>query len=513
MLRTICISSLAALALIWMGSTAMAAPTNFVGLNTHQPADDVLDAAKALGVPWVRIDFNWFQAEPSKGKYNWTLFDKIINNAIARGLKVFPTIGYGPAWAKDPAHQNKDGKTHNDTPKAGEYQKFCQVAAARYKGKITHWGLWNEPNLDFLETTDKNIWINRIVLEGIKGIKAGCPSCKVLGPELASVGKIHASWFDASLKALKKAGLMYDIITWHNYAAFHEIKPNYVPACPGGDYYEHDLEKGRRCFGVLIGAKAPYEVMQDNKVTHIPLWMTETGYKAPVGDSKKTGEQVTYYRRVLEEQLKRSWYTATFFYEIVDDNNIADKWGMAVRNSGSGQKWPGSYKQKPVWGFMKKALANQPKFGGSGTDCNDGLDNDGDKKIDYPQDTGCSSASDPTETPGGTPKPDAGKPKLDKGGPGPKLDKGGPGPKLDKGGPGPKLDKGGPGPKKDKGGTGPKKDGKAGGKDGASKPGADAATPPAGGAGGACAVSTGGGGRGALILIIMIGLFVTRRRP
>ncbi len=418
-------------ALLLIVSPAQGAPNNIVGLNTHQPADDVLDAAKSLGVTWVRIDFNWYQAETKQGKYSWALFDKIINNAISRGLKVFPTIGYGPAWAKDPAHKNADGKTHNDTPKAGTYQAFCKAAAARYKGKITHWGLWNEPNLDFFESSDKNLWINRIVIEGIKGIKAGCPSCKVLGPELASVGKVHAAWFDASLKALKKAGLMYDIITWHNYAAFHEIKPNLIPQCPTGDYFLHDVEKGRRCFGVLIGSKAPWEVMQDNKVTHLPFWLTETGYKAPLSDTKKTGEQQTYYRRVLEEQLKRTWFQATFFYEIIDDNNIADKWGMAVRSSGSGQKWPGSYKLKPVWSYIKKWITQKPK---------------------------------PDM---GVPKPDVGAPpKLDKGTT-PKQDKGTP-PKLDgkapprdtKPWPGkekgvkPKKDSKGPGPVKDTGGGG-----------------------------------------------------------
>ena len=475
--------------LILIPLTATAAPTNIVGVNTHQPSDDVLDACKSLGVTWVRIDFNWYQVETKQGSYNWGLFDKMINAAKARGLKVFPTIGYGPAWAKDPAHVDKDGKTYNDTPKAGTYQKFCQAAAARYKGTITHWGLWNEPNLDFFESTDKNLWINRIVIEGIKGIKAGCPSCKVLGPELASVGKDHASWFDASLKALKKAGLMYDIITWHNYAAFHEISPNLIPQCPTGDYFLHDLEKGRRCFGVLIGAKAPYEVMQDNKVTNIPLWLTETGYKAPLSDTKKTGEQVIYYRRVLEEQLKRSWFTATFPYEIVDDNNIADKWGMAVRASGSGQKWPGSYQLKPVWGMVKKALANQPKFGGSGTDCNDGLDNDGDKLIDYPKDTGCSSASDPSETAGGTPKPDTGTPQLDQGTP-PKLDQASPPqqdakvPKQDTK-PWPVTDKGGPKPGEDSKVVTP-------GKEGAMQVDADTTMPPPVTSGGACDVSRGG---------------------
>jgi hypothetical protein len=399
MLKTICVG---AGLLACLCTLARAAPTNFIGVNTHQPASDVLDAAKALGVSWVRIDFNWYQVQPTATKTDWSLFDKLINEATKRGLKVFPTLGYGPDWA---CEADKDGKSNNNVPKAGKYQAFCQAAAARYKGKITHWGLWNEPNLDFFDGT-KQQWIDRVVIEGTKGIKAGCPACKVLGPELASIGSDYAVWLADSIKALKQASLMYDIVTWHIYGSFVELNPSW--ACWSGDLFIHDLDQHRTCLG-WHGPLSVREVLVNNKLSNLDVWITETGYKAPISDAKAQANQVTYYRRVLEEQLERSWWTHTFFYEVVDDNAISDKWGMAVRSTAGGAAWPSSYQLKPVWTFVKGVLAKQPALGGSGTDCNDGLDNDGDKLIDYPKDTGCASASDPTETPG-TAKPDAGAP-------------------------------------------------------------------------------------------------------
>jgi hypothetical protein len=398
-LRTAALAGLIA-ALVGLIAPAAAAPTNYLGVNAHQPAGDVLDAAKALGVSWVRIDFNWFQAQPSATKTDWSLFDTLINEAQKRGLKVFPSLGYGPAWASEP---DTDGKPHNNVPKVGAYQAFCQAAAARYKGKITHWGLWNEPNLDFFEGT-KQQWIDRVVIEGIKGIKAGCPGCKVVGPELASIGSDHAVWLADSLKALKQAGLMYDIISWHIYGSFKELKPGW--ACWDGDLFHHDLDAHRVCFG-LHSPLSVREVLINNKLSNLPVWLTETGYTAPSSDAAKKANQVTYYRRVVEEQLERPWWTHTFFYEIVDDNLISDKWGMAVRTS-AGAAWPGSYQLKPVWSFIQGVLSKQPALGGSGSDCSDELDNDGDKLIDFPADKGCASAADPTETAGST--PDAGPP-------------------------------------------------------------------------------------------------------
>ena len=437
---------IAAAPIIALATAASAAPTNYMGVNTHQPKDHVLDSVKDLGMSWVRIDFNWNQVEPKQGKFTWSHFDKMINAAHARGLKVFPTIGYGPSWATTDQDSKKGT---NDCPKPGLYYKVTKAAAAHYKGKITHWGLWNEPNLGGFCDCTMQQWVDRIVVEGVKGIKAGCPSCKVLGPELASVGNKHAQYLEASIVALKKQNLMWDIITHHIYSSFVELDITLL-ACTGDTFF-NDLDSHRKCMlGPVViyeGPLSPREVLLKHKLGHLPLWLTETGLKAPITDTKKQNNQVTYYRRVMEEQLKRSWWTHTFFYEIIDDNNWPDKWGMATV-SGSNPKYPGSYNKKPVWALMQKVLSKQPRYGGSGTDCNDGLDNDYDKKIDYPADTGCSSASDTTETPG-APKPDTGvTPKYDTGvtpkydtGVTPKYDKGvipkydtGVTPKYDQGG-------------------------------------------------------------------------------
>lgn len=374
-------------------ASAQSAPSHFAGVNAHQPSPDVLDAAKDLGVSWIRIDLNWLQVEPTRGTYNWAPFDAIIDGAIRRGLKVFPTLAYGPAWATE---ADGDGIASNNTPKPGEYQKFCQAVATRYGGKITHFGLWNEPNLaGFFEGTRQQ-WIDRVAIEGTRGIKAGCPSCLVLGPELATVGKDYATYLDSAIKAMRAVGLRFDIVTWHIYANFVEIDPGLL-LCTG-DTFQNKLDAHRVCKlgGVTVyeGPRSVREILLDNGLGDIPVWITETGRTAPLSDSKRTAEQVTYYRRVLEEQLKRSWYQNSFFYEIVDDNAIADKWGMAVR---MGSSYPASYSRKPVWNLLKQALRS-PAFGGAGSECDDGLDNDGDRRIDFPKDPDCASAADPKES-------------------------------------------------------------------------------------------------------------------
>ena len=73
------------------------------GVNVHAPQGPEMNAAfdrlKAAGIGWVRIDFIWAWAEPVRGKYDWRVYDAIAAAANARGLEVYATLAYTPAWA------------------------------------------------------------------------------------------------------------------------------------------------------------------------------------------------------------------------------------------------------------------------------------------------------------------------------------------------------------------------------------------------------------------------------
>src|SRR5215218_2131491 len=84
---------------------ASAAEASPFGINVHAPqGTDLaaqLDQVRAAGIGWVRIDFIWAAVEPARGKYDWRIYDAIAAAASARGLKVFATAAYTPAWATD----------------------------------------------------------------------------------------------------------------------------------------------------------------------------------------------------------------------------------------------------------------------------------------------------------------------------------------------------------------------------------------------------------------------------
>src|SRR5262252_1447911 len=172
-----------------------------VGVNTHLPPADTLDLTHELHTGWIRIDFNWFMAEPAQGQYDWSVFDAVANGAHDRGLHVFASVGYGPAWASISNDRMGDGP-NNDVPDANAYRSFVAAAAARYAdGRIEAWGPWNEPNLgQFFEGT-RDEWVNNVFAPGVDGIRQGCPNCKVVGPELATIGSAYAEYLQAALVA------------------------------------------------------------------------------------------------------------------------------------------------------------------------------------------------------------------------------------------------------------------------------------------------------------------------
>jgi uncharacterized protein (TIGR03382 family) len=146
------------------------------------------------------------------------------------------------------------------------------------------------------------------------------------------------------------------------------------------------------------GPKAFKEVMDAHGAKQ-PFWLTETGIEAPLGDTPKLDAQTKFYRRVLESMLTRTWWTNTIFYEAFDEGASPYRFGVALHGTGA------AFTEKPVMAFLRQATAKQLLFGGNGTDCEDGLDNEGDGLVDFPADPDCTSAKSTSE---GAPPVDAG---------------------------------------------------------------------------------------------------------
>ncbi|HEY1960144.1 MAG TPA: hypothetical protein VGH28_31260 [Polyangiaceae bacterium] len=344
-----------------------------LGLNVHQSSTVGPSATKGASLGIVRIDANWLDAEKSQGQLNFTLFDQVVDAAKGRGLDVLAVLAYTPAWAST-GDTMSDG-SNNDIPQPGTYAAYVTAAVNHLKDRVTYFEIWNEPDLaQFWEGTATD-YVNDILIPGADAVHAACATCKVVAPALATVGTTYADFLDT---VLAQAQDKIDIISGHIYAQF----PQDTPGAGGtNDSFYNKLESHRV---VMIGTVKAYEgplsfkeVMAAHGATQ-PFWLDETGIEATYGDAAQEATQTLYYRRVLESMLSRPWWQATIFYEGFDEPAGTTHYGVCLDDPDAGL----GYDEKPVMAMLRKAAQNQPLFGGTGTDCTDGLDNDGDGLID-----------------------------------------------------------------------------------------------------------------------------------
>lgn len=294
-------------ALLLCAGAAQADVTSPYGINTHVPSNAVLDMTAAAGIAWIRIDMNWWTMEPNRDQYNWGYMDNVVNAARARGLEIFATLAYTPAWA------NGTGNIADPPTDPADWADFVYDTVRRYRGSIKYWGMWNEPNLEGFFTGNSWQYREWILKPGAQAAKAADPGCYVLAPELAHLNSGDwPEWFEDVFDA--GGGDYIDIITHH---------------CYKGD-------TGDDVFTYLdAGSHWPWDdpplmsVLEDLGIDDRPVWLTETGWHTSNKDDVSESDQALYYHQLLWGMLERDWLHKVFFYEMADDPNPdVPNWGI-----------------------------------------------------------------------------------------------------------------------------------------------------------------------------------------
>ena len=265
------------------------------GINTHVPDSATLDLVAQAGIGWVRVDMNWFQMEPGRDNYNWGFMDAVVNNARARGLEVFATLAYTPAWA------NGTGNIADPPLDTADWTDFVYDTVSRYRTRVKYWGMWNEPNLKSFFTGVGWQYREWILKPGAQAAKAADPACFVLGPELAHLNSAdYPSWMAEAMTAGGSDHI--DIITHHCYKGD-----------TGQDVF---LYLDQNAFYWPWDPPPLMKVLSDLGVADRPVWLTETGWAT---DDVSEAEQADSYHQILWGMLERDYLDKVFFYEIRDD--------------------------------------------------------------------------------------------------------------------------------------------------------------------------------------------------
>ncbi len=104
-----------------------------------------LQMVREMGSPWVVEYFPWGYYEPAKGRYDWSHPDMVIEHAVNQGLHLIARIDFVPEWARPPETTYR----FLDRDHFQDYADFVGAFVRRYRGKVGHVIVWNEPNLAF----------------------------------------------------------------------------------------------------------------------------------------------------------------------------------------------------------------------------------------------------------------------------------------------------------------------------------------------------------------------------
>jgi len=356
-----------------------AAATQLAGLQTHVLWGNVdnaemerqLDLVKASGASMTRVDVGWAsvqQGGPGRLESWYTdRLDALVAAADARGIKLLLTFMGTPCWAStapDSLKQscagewwNRDVMTYAPRDPA-EYAAALSMVAARYKGKVTAWEIWNEPNhQDFWKAPDQAAAYAALVKAAYPAVKAADPAAMVIAGALSESD--HA--FAARLYQLGIKGY-FDAFSVHPYSA------DYSPLDP--------RETVDPRYSFVRGVPAVRDVMVRNGDQR-PIWLSEAGFSTATtrtderwrnGVSEET--QAEFVREQLRQVARWSYVQVSIWYHLKDlTSDRTDLFG----NCGL-RRWDGS--AKPAWAAFQAGVAELERGAAPSPDTGPGPDVD-----------------------------------------------------------------------------------------------------------------------------------------
>ncbi|GAB4469715.1 MAG: hypothetical protein Kow00124_05150 [Anaerolineae bacterium] len=109
---------------------------------------DAPEAAADLGAAWTRVKFHWGVIQP-EGPDQWVEpapGDAAIDAELAAGRQVIGLLIGIPDWARDPDGLPRGLYLAPDDA-GNSWAAFVREAVRRYRGRIDHWIVWNEPDI------------------------------------------------------------------------------------------------------------------------------------------------------------------------------------------------------------------------------------------------------------------------------------------------------------------------------------------------------------------------------
>jgi len=255
-----------------LGGLARAGEDVGVNIEFYREAYQQSDAIAAAGIRWVRVDLAWSAAETAPGRFDFALWDRILEAFEPRGIRVLFILDYG--------NEIYDGGFPPATDEGrSAFASFAGAAARHFRGQAS-WEIWNEPNTPrfWVGSPDPAAYV-ALARAAAGEIRREDPRAWILGPSLGG------DTFDLPyLEATFALGLLevVDAVSVHPYGASHpeaatafydDIRGLMERYAPGRDVPLVVSEWGYRVEGLTPEGQADYllRALEVNRRAGIPL--------------------------------------------------------------------------------------------------------------------------------------------------------------------------------------------------------------------------------------------------
>ena len=255
----------------------------------------MLRMIREAGFVWLRQEFPWEDLEVTgRGQFEWAKYDRIVERTAAHGLRLLARLSNPPAWSRaDPQA--------GDLAPPDDLQDFVNYAAAvaeRYRGRITHYQVWNEPNI-FPEWGNNFVDPARyteLLCRAYAALKRVDPDIVVVNAAIAQTISLDGYKGFSDLIFLQEiydhgGGDCFDVLSAQGYGLF-----------------SGPTDRRLRATSVNVARHAYYrDIMVRNGDAHKPIWLSEAAWNATLDAELPRGQIDSYSRfgNVTQEQAAR----------------------------------------------------------------------------------------------------------------------------------------------------------------------------------------------------------------
>lgn len=233
----------------------------------------------------------WYHIETSRGVFQWTNFDKFVEEHYAAGRDIIFTLFGGCAWAStapdpggDPNNTAyKVTKSANPPDDMADWSNYCTAVATRAAGRIRYWQVWNEANIGTSWFNGTVAQLSEMHRRASQAIKAVDPNAQIVSCPSSTINATHRAYMDTLFGTTDGAGGFCR--QWVDVVAFHMYYGTFSLA---DQTYAADLAAFRT-------------ILQSHGLDQKPLFLDELGLSTPYIHQVSTAE---VQRRIFRMMLK-----------------------------------------------------------------------------------------------------------------------------------------------------------------------------------------------------------------